>query len=76
MQLSHAFPVPCVFFRFLAQYSMNPYVYPAGFGRFPPSNAVWARADAVRALEQPTDSLADQYGANTGPVEPTSMGAF
>ena len=35
-----------------------------------------ARADAVRALEQPTASLADHYGANTGPIEPTSMGAF
>ena len=35
-----------------------------------------ACADAVRALEQSTASLADQYGANTRPVEPTSIGAF
>ena len=27
--------VLCMFFRFLAKYSMNPYVYPAGFGRCP-----------------------------------------
>ena len=40
------------------------------------SDAVRARADAVRALKQPTASLADQYGANTGPVEPTCMGVF
>ena len=40
-----------------------------------PSDAVRARADAVRALAQHTASLADQYGANTGPVEPTSIGA-
>ena len=40
-----------------------------------PSDAVRARADAVRALEQPTASLADQYVTNTGPLEPTSMGA-
>ena len=47
----------------LAQYSMNP------------SDAVRAHADAVWALEHPTASLVEQYGANTGPVEPTSMGA-
>ena len=35
-----------------------------------------ARADAVQALEQPTASLAVQYGANTGLVEPTCMGVF
>ena len=28
-------PVLCVFLRCLAQYSMNPYVYPTGFGRCP-----------------------------------------
>ena len=38
--------------------------------------AVRARAGAVRALEQPTASLADQYEANTGPVESTCMGVF
>ena len=26
-------PVLCAFLRFLAQYSINPYVYPTGFGR-------------------------------------------
>ena len=39
---------------------VNPYVYPT---------------DAVRALKQPTASLAVQYEANTGPVKPTGMGA-
>ena len=39
-------------------------------------DAVRAHADAVRALEQPTASLADRYGANTGLVEPTRMGVF
>ena len=29
------FPVLCVFLRFLVQFSMNPYVYPTGFGRCP-----------------------------------------
>ena len=28
-------PILCVFLRFLAQYSMNPYVYPTGFERCP-----------------------------------------
>ena len=28
-------PVLCMFLRFLSQYSMNPYVYPTGFGRCP-----------------------------------------
>ena len=41
-----------------------------------PSDALRACADAVWALEQPTASLADQYVANTGPVEPTSNGAI
>ena len=41
-----------------------------------PSDAVRDRADAVWASEQPTAGLPDQYGANTGPVEPSSMGAF
>ena len=46
-----------------AQYSMNPYVYLTDFGRtWSPSDAVRARADAVRALEQPTTSFADQHG--------------
>ena len=35
---------------------MNPYVYPTGFGSAP-SDAVRARADAVRSLEQPTPEL-------------------
>ena len=48
---------------------------PAG-SKGAPSDAVRARADAVRALEQPTASLVDQYGANTEPVEPTYMDAF
>ena len=41
-----------------------------------PSDAVRARADSVRALEQPIPSLADKYGANKGPVEPTNMGTI
>ena len=49
----------------VAKYSMNPYVYPTGFAQTT-SDAVRARADAVRALEQPMVSLADQYGANKG----------
>ena len=65
-------PVLCAFRLSFAQYSMNPYVYPSGF-EGAPVNAVRARADAVRALDEPTTSLADQYGANTGPLEPTSM---
>ena len=76
MQLPHAFSRVSVYssdFGPLAQYSMN--IYPTGFGRYPFGCSA-CRADAVRALEQPTASLADQYGANTGPVEPTSMGAF
>ena len=50
-------------------------IYPTGFGRCP-SDAVRARADTLRALEQPTASLSDQYRANTGPAEPTSMGSI
>ena len=38
-----------VFLRFVDQYSMNPYVYPKGFGA--PLDAVRAHADVVRALE-------------------------
>ena len=59
----------------LAQYSMNPYVYPTGFGRCP----FGCSAGPCRrrtGFGTPKASLADQYGANTGPVEPTSMGAF
>ena len=51
-------PVLCVFLQCLAHYSMNPYPRV--------SDAVQARADAVRALKQPKTSLADQYGANKG----------
>ena len=40
--------------RFLAQYIMNPYVYPSGSGRGAPSDAMRAHADAIRALEQPS----------------------
>ena len=57
----------------LAQYSMN-HVYPRVL-ESAPSDAVWARADAVWALKQPMAIFSDRYGANTGPVEPTSMGA-
>ena len=32
--------------------------------------------DAVRTLEQPTASLADQYRANTGPVDPHVWASF
>ena len=54
MQLSHTFSL---FSVCSYDYSMNPYVYPAGPCR-------------------PTVSLADQYGTNTGHVEPTSMGGI
>ena len=35
-----------------------------------------ARADAIRALKHRTTGFAEQDGANIGPEEPTSMGAF
>ena len=53
-----------VFLRFLAQYNINPYVSEGA-----PSDAMRARADNEWALEQPTASLADQYGANIVSVE-------
>ena len=58
----------CVLAMF-AQYSMNPYVYLMGFGRF--------RFGCRRRTGFGTTYviLAVQYEANTGPVEVTSMGA-
>ena len=61
-------PVLCVFLRLFAQYSMNPYVTPRVL-EGAPSDAVRAHADAVRALEQLTASLANLHGVNTGFVE-------
>ena len=61
-------PVLCMFLRFWPSSNLR-----VSLGV--PSDAVPARADAVRALEHPTANLREQYGANTGPVEPTIMGA-
>ena len=73
MQLSHAFSLfsvcSCDFWPSIAwTCTCTPRV-----SKGAPSDAVYVRGDTVRALEQPTACLADQYGANTGPVEPTYM---
>ena len=65
-------PVLCAFLRFLAQCSMNPYVYPTGFVRCPSGCSV---GPCRCRTGFGTPSLAEQYGANTGHVEPTRMGA-
>ena len=57
----------CVLAIFLAQYSMSPYVYPTGFGRY----RFGCSAGPCRR-----PGFEDRYGANTGLVEPTCMGFF
>ena len=57
--------VLCLFLRFLA-----PVRVPHGFRKMP-----LRMQCGPQALEQPTANLADQYGAKTGPVKPTSMDA-
>ena len=67
MQISHASSSMCVL-AILALYSMNLYVYLTDFIRCP------FRCSSGPCRRRMA-SLVEQYGANTGPVEPTSMGA-
>ena len=57
----------------LAQYSMNSYVYSTGFERCPFGCSA---GPCRRRTGFGTASLAEQYGSNTWPIEPTSMGAL
>ena len=73
MQLSHAFSW---FLRFWPSIAWTRTCTPRVSECALRMHWVRARADALRALEQPTASLVYQYGANTGPVKPTCMGVF
>ena len=65
-------PILCVFLRFLAQYSMNPYLYTTGFGRCPFGCSAGRRTDFGTTYGQSCRPVWGKYRA----CRPTCMDVF